>query len=121
MAKRRGRLEKYRSRSAEDDNNKEDVSDCHVTSVQAQNCARMLYNRSHVKFSQILDEFVNNYRQRPADMTYWPYGPYWPLSDSTGTLYNTPVLCRDSIHEREPLWNEILGKRIGRQPGLTCT
>ena len=93
------------------DDSKKNSSTVQLTSVQAHSCARMLYNRKHIKFSQILEEFVVNYKMKPADMPYWPYGPYWPLGDCGGTLVNTPVLCREPPGSREPLWSDVDGKK----------
>ena len=107
------RLRVRRSRSAKyiaKDNPDEEEKCSKLISVHAQSCSRMLYNREHVNFSRILEEYVQDYKRKPLDMPYWPHGPYWPLNDCNGTLYNTPVLCRASPEYKELLWIYDKGK-----------
>ncbi|CAG5127076.1 unnamed protein product [Candidula unifasciata] len=56
----------------------------------------------HLSYTDQLEAFISRYKRRPADIKYWPYGPYWP-AHFEGLLLDTPRHLVVGLQGCEPL------------------
>lgn len=65
----------------------------------------------HLSYTDQLEAFIGRYKRRPADIRYWPYGPYWP-GHFEGLLLNTPRHLVAGLAGRELLAVGEFGRHL---------
>lgn len=59
----------------------------------------------YLSYGERLQQFIAVHKTRPADIKFWPYGPYWPVGH-VGPVISTPRFLRNrcfAFERLEPL------------------